>query len=149
MRRGAVIVIAVVAGVLIGAGAVGYFGVTQIVALRKIAADRYDGHILLKDAFFAALRKGDVEAIEALSSPAVAGRIVAQLGEKGLIKASDVWVREAGWPAPSGGEGTAYFGLQAKDASGRVIPFRIDLVSWRTGGDWVWRIGGIAFDVKY
>jgi hypothetical protein len=149
MRRLAVIVIAVGAGALIAAGGAGYFGITQIADLRKIIASRYDGSIALKDGFFTALRKGDVHAIKSLCEPAVAEQIVARLGEKGLVKTSDIWVREGGWPAPSGGDGTAYFGLEGKGASGKVVPFRIDLVSWWTSGNWVWRINGITFDVKY
>lgn len=149
MRRVTIIIIAVVAGVLIGVGGAGYFGATQLVALRNIVASRYDGHIALKDAFFAALRKGDMDAIKSLCQPAAAEQIVGRLGEKGLLKTSDIWVREAGWPTPNGGDGTAYFGLEGKDAGGKVIPFRIDLVSWRAGGEWVWRIAGITFDVKF
>ena len=141
MRRVTVIVIVA----LILAGGAAYYGVTQILA---VATGRYDSYPALRDDFFAALRKGDMEAIRGLCEPAVADDVVTRLGEKGLVKTSDIWVRTGGWPAPGGRHGTAYFGLEAKDSGGKAIPFRIDLDSSHTGRHWAWRITGITFDVK-
>jgi hypothetical protein len=145
MRRATVIVIAA----LILTGGAAYYGVTQFVAIATGSADRYDGYPPFKDDFFAALRKGDMQAIKALCEPAVADHVAARLEEKGLVKTSNVWVRTGGWPAPGARHGTAYFGLEAKDGSGKAVPFRIDLDSSRAGRDWVWRITGITFDVKF
>lgn len=148
MKR--VLVIALVFGVL---GFAGGFGVREVLALKRSATERVDAHIAFQGDFFAALRNGNVEAIKALSEPAIAQRVVDQLGEKGLIKASDVWVRTAGWSAPRLGLGSAwtgYYGLEAKDAGGKAVPFRIGLASSpRSGGGWVWRITDITFDVTF
>ena len=150
MTRVLLVVVACLTGLLCVAGGAPPFGVGQLAAQPKVDTSRYgDGLTALKDAFFAALSKGDVGAIKALCEPGIAERIAAGLGEKGLVRTSSVWVRTGGWPAPSGRDGTAYFGLEAKDGSGKAIPFRVDLDSSRTGGSWVWRITGIAFDVKF